>query len=63
MISLQAKGFTRFCAPTCTAVAPASIISSTSSALATPPTDCAGAEALLKQVGTDCKACHQDFRG
>ena len=33
------------------------------SALATPPTDCAGAEALLKQVGTDCKACPQDFRG
>lgn len=33
------------------------------SALATPPLNCAGVEATLKQVGEACKACHQDFRG
>ena len=37
MMSRQAVGFTRLAAPTYTAVAPASIISSTSSALDTPP--------------------------
>ena len=31
-------------------------------ALANPPLACAGVEAALKQVGGDCKACHQDFR-
>src|SRR5690606_32394088 len=31
--------------------------------LASPPLACAGVEAALKQVGADCKACHQDFRG
>ena len=37
MISGQAKGLRRFSAPTCTAVAPAIIISITSAADATPP--------------------------
>ena len=37
MILLQAKGSTRFAAPTSTAVAPASIISITFSAELTPP--------------------------
>ena len=32
-------------------------------ALSAPPTDCAAAGALVEKVGTDCKACHQDFRG
>ena len=32
-------------------------------ALNAPPTDCAAAGALVEKVGTDCKACHQDFRG
>lgn len=32
-------------------------------ALANPPLSCAGVEAALKDVGADCKACHQDFRG
>ena len=31
--------------------------------LASPPLACAGVEAALKQVGANCKACHQDFRG
>lgn len=31
--------------------------------LATPPLNCAGAEAAIKQIGEGCKACHQDFRG
>lgn len=31
-------------------------------ALASPPLDCAGVEATLKQVGDTCKDCHQDFR-
>ena len=42
MISRQAKGFTRLAAPTSTAVAPASSISITFSALATPPTPITG---------------------
>ena len=33
------------------------------SALATPPLNCAGVEAAIKQVNDGCKACHQDFRG
>lgn len=32
-------------------------------ALASPPLNCAGVEAVVKQVGSACKACHQDFRG
>lgn len=32
-------------------------------ALSSPPLDCAGATAVLEQVGEACKACHQDFRG
>ncbi len=31
-------------------------------ALARPPLSCAGVGDVLKQVGADCKACHQDFR-
>ena len=31
--------------------------------LASPPLACTGVEAALKQVGANCKACHQDFRG
>jgi cytochrome c556 len=31
-------------------------------ALASPPLDCAGVGATLKQVGEACKGCHQDFR-
>lgn len=31
-------------------------------ALANPPLACAGVEAALKDVGGDCKACHQEFR-
>jgi hypothetical protein len=31
-------------------------------ALASPPLDCRGVDATLKQVGEACKACHQDFR-
>ncbi|QDH70205.1 cytochrome c [Marilutibacter alkalisoli] len=33
------------------------------SALANPPLNCAGVDALTKDVGGACKACHQDFRG
>ena len=33
------------------------------SALASPPLNCAGVQALMKDVGGACKACHQDFRG
>lgn len=32
-------------------------------ALTSPPLDCRGVDATLKQVGEACKACHQDFRG
>ena len=32
-------------------------------ALSAPPTDCASADAVAKQLGESCKACHQDFRG
>ena len=32
-------------------------------ALASPPLDCRGVDATLKQVGEACKTCHQDFRG
>lgn len=32
-------------------------------ALGAPPTDCAAAGAVVKQVGESCKGCHQDFRG
>ena len=32
-------------------------------ALSAPPTDCAAADAVAKQLGESCKACHQDFRG
>ena len=31
-------------------------------ALASPPQSCAGVGDVLKDVGGDCKACHQDFR-
>lgn len=31
-------------------------------ALASPPLNCEGVAALNKQIGEDCKACHQDFR-
>lgn len=31
-------------------------------ALANPPLACAGVEAALKDIGSDCKACHQEFR-
>lgn len=32
-------------------------------ALGSPPLNCAGVQALMKDVGGGCKACHQDFRG
>lgn len=32
-------------------------------ALASPPLNCAGVQALMKDVGGACKGCHQDFRG
>ena len=32
-------------------------------ALSAPPTDCVAAGAVVEKIGTDCKACHQDFRG
>ena len=32
------------------------------SALASPPMNCEGVATLSKNVGADCKACHQDFR-
>ncbi|MCF7220607.1 hypothetical protein [Marilutibacter chinensis] len=32
-------------------------------ALANPPLNCAGVEAVAKDIGNACKACHQDFRG
>ena len=32
------------------------------SALASPPLNCEGVAALNKNIGADCKACHQDFR-
>lgn len=31
-------------------------------ALSNPPLACAGVEAALKDIGGDCKACHQEFR-
>lgn len=31
-------------------------------ALSSPPLNCAGVGATLKQIGGKCKACHQDFR-
>ncbi|MGE8280406.1 MAG: cytochrome c [Stenotrophomonas sp.] len=31
-------------------------------ALAKPPADCASLAAISQKVGSDCKACHQDFR-
>lgn len=31
-------------------------------ALATPPADCRMLAAVNQRIGTDCKACHQDFR-
>ncbi|HEV8693526.1 MAG TPA: hypothetical protein VGQ93_04965 [Lysobacter sp.] len=31
-------------------------------ALASPPLNCEGVGALTKEIGGDCKACHQDFR-
>jgi len=31
-------------------------------ALASPPLNCEGVAALNKNIGADCKACHQDFR-
>jgi len=31
-------------------------------ALASPPLNCEGVAALNKNIGGDCKACHQDFR-
>lgn len=31
-------------------------------ALAKPPADCASLAALSQKIGSDCKACHQDFR-
>ena len=30
--------------------------------LASPPLNCAGVGTALKDIGEDCKACHQDFR-
>ena len=33
------------------------------SARASPPLNCAGVGAAMKEVGAACKACHQDFRG
>ncbi|MEO6103238.1 MAG: hypothetical protein ABIP44_06330 [Pseudoxanthomonas sp.] len=32
-------------------------------ALAAPPLNCPGVEAVVKQIGVACKGCHQDFRG
>lgn len=32
-------------------------------ALASPPMNCAGLKATLDEIGSDCKACHGDFRG
>ena len=51
MISGQAQGLRMFSAPTCTAVAPAIIISTTSSALATPPQPMTG-------MRHACATCH-----
>ncbi|MDR7098257.1 hypothetical protein J2X04_000604 [Lysobacter niabensis] len=31
-------------------------------ALTAPPMNCEGVAALAKDIGADCKACHQDFR-
>ncbi len=31
-------------------------------ALAKPPADCASLAAVAQKVGSDCKACHQDFK-
>ena len=31
--------------------------------LASPPTQCETLAAAMRQVGGECKACHQDFRG
>lgn len=31
-------------------------------ALASPPLNCEGVGALAKKIGSNCKACHQDFR-
>ncbi|MCD9086896.1 hypothetical protein [Stenotrophomonas sp. SY1] len=31
-------------------------------ALAKPPADCASLAAVSQKIGSDCKACHQDFR-
>lgn len=31
-------------------------------ALSSPPLNCAGVGAALKDIGGNCKACHQDFR-
>lgn len=33
------------------------------SALANPPTDCAGLGTLQKEIGGRCKACHDEYRG
>lgn len=33
------------------------------SALASPPLNCAGMGAMVKNLGDACQACHQDFRG
>jgi cytochrome c556 len=33
------------------------------SARASPPLNCAGVGAAVKDIGAACKACHQDFRG
>ncbi|MCJ0824635.1 cytochrome c [Luteimonas sp. 50] len=30
--------------------------------LSSPPLNCAGVDAALKDIGGNCKACHQDFR-
>ncbi len=32
-------------------------------AVAAPPADCAALGTVTQKIGTDCKACHQDFRG
>lgn len=31
-------------------------------ALASPPIACAGVQAAMKDIGSNCKACHRDFR-
>jgi len=31
-------------------------------ALAKPPADCASLAAIAQKIGSDCKACHQDFK-